>query len=430
MDIFIKVVQVILALSVLITVHEFGHFFWAKVFKIKVEKFYLFFDIGGKALAKWKWGETEFGIGWLPFGGYCKIAGMVDESLDKEQLNSEPKAYEFRSHKASHRLMVMIGGVINNFIFAILCYSLILSIWGQAYIPNQGNRIYTTPLAEEMGFKNGDEILSFDNYTPKDFSMLSAEMLRRNAHSAKVLRDGDTLSLYIDQGMFAQVINSPMLFDLAIPFVVDSVTELNADAGLKAGDRIVAFDGQSVEFVQDSRAILENRKAAIVSASVVRGADTLMLDMQVDTSGRIGVYMQNPNLVVHHYSLLESIPAGLVHTGKMISGYLQDLSLIARPNVEAYKSVGSFISIAQVFPGVWDWYKFLNILALLSIVLGVFNILPIPALDGGHIFFLLIEIISGRKPSQKVLFVTQTIGMLLLMGLMILAMWNDITKIL
>ena len=431
MVIFIKTLQVILALSVLIIIHEFGHFLWARLFKIRVEKFYLFFDVGGKALARWHWGGTEFGIGWLPFGGYCKIAGMVDESMDLEQLKKEPQPWEFRTHPAWQRLLVMAGGVINNFIFAILVYIGIMAIWGDSYIENRGNKIYVDELAYEMGFRNGDQILRFDDYEPENFGMLQADLARRNVRKATVLRGTDTLEIYIDQARIGDILSDPMMFDLAVPIVVDSVMAggLNAGSDLARGDRIVAYDGQDVEFVQDSRALLAQMRLQEVSASVIRDGDTLGVPVRVDSAGRIGILMQMPGITTRHYNLLEAIPAGWREAGSSIGGYLDDLSLLARPSTGAYKSVGSFIAIGQVFPETWDWFRFLNILALLSIMLAVMNLLPIPGLDGGHILFTLYEIVSGRKPGEKFLVVAQLVGMVIIFGLMFLAFGNDIARL-
>ena len=431
MVILIKTLQVILALSVLIIIHEFGHYLWARAFKIRVEKFYLFFDVGGKAIARWKWGGTEFGIGWLPFGGYCKIAGMIDESLDLDQMKREEQPWEFRAHPAWQRLLVMAGGVLNNFIFAILAYIAIMAIWGESYIDNHGSRIYVDDLAYEMGFRTGDEILRFDDYVPENFGMLQADLARRGVHKATVLRDGDTLDIYIDQARIGDVLSDPLMFDLAVPLVVDSVMQdgLNAASELHRGDRIVALDGEQVAYVQDSRALLASRTSQEVAASVVRDADTVGFPVRVDSTGRLDVYMQMPNVRTRRYNLLEAIPAGWREAGSSIGGYLDDLSLLARPSTGAYKSVGSFIAIGQVFPETWDWYRFLNILALLSIMLGVMNLLPIPGLDGGHILFTLVEIVTGRKPGEKFLIVSQIIGMIIIFGLMFLAFGNDIARL-
>ena len=427
----IKTLQVILALSLLIIIHEFGHYIWARIFGIRVEKFYLFFDVGGKAIAKWHWGETEFGIGWIPFGGYCKIAGMVDESLDMEQLKKEPQKWEFRSKPAWQRLLVMAGGVLNNFIFAILVYCLIAGIWGEAFISNENARIAPNELAQEMGFKLGDHIISFDDYEPTNFGMLQADLARRNVRSAKILRDADTLDLYIDQAYIGDVLNSPGMFDLAVPFVVDSMRcdSGNADCGLLSGDRVLSFDGSSVSYIQDARPVLAGLAGRTVEALALRGTDTLAFPVKVDSLGQIGVYLQIPQIERRYYNALEAIPAGVRLTGETIGGYVRDLGLLARPSTGAYKSVGSFIAIGQVFPSTWDWYRFLSILALLSIMLGVMNLLPIPALDGGHILFTLFEMITGRKPGDRFLMIMQMIGMVLLIGLMILAFGNDIARL-
>jgi len=423
--------QVILALSVLIIIHEFGHFLWARLFGIRVEKFYLFFDVGGRAIVRWHWHGTEFGIGWLPFGGYCKIAGMIDESLDLESLRTEPQPWEFRTRPPWQRLLVMAGGVINNFLFALLAYIAIMAIWGDSYISNQHSRIYVDELAHEMGFRNGDRILRMDDYVPENFGMLQADLVRRNVHKVSVLRGTDTLELFIDQGRTGEMLSDPLMFDLAIPFVVDSLAAdgLNADSGLMRSDRITALDGQAIEFVQDARPLLATRIEREVEATVVRGTDTLSLPVRVDSTGRIGIYLPAPEITTRRYNLLEAIPAGWREAGASIGGYLDDLSLLARPSTGAYKSVGSFIAIGQVFPERWDWYRFLNILALLSIMLGVMNLLPIPGLDGGHILFTLYEMLTGRKPGEKFLLTAQLIGMALILGLMFLAFGNDIARI-
>lgn len=438
----IKTLQVILALGILILVHEFGHFFFAKLFRIRVDKFFLFFDAGGFKLLSTKTGwfarlfpkatqwETEYGIGWLPLGGYCKIAGMIDESMDTEHLKTEPQPWEFRTKPAWQRLLVMAGGVLFNFIFAVMTYSTILGIWGEAYIKNDGNSIYVNELAYEMGFRNGDRILAFDDYIPEDFSMLQADLVRENTHRVTVLRQGDTLNIYIDQNMIGEVLQSPGMFSLAHPFIVSSVAEnsLNKEADLQSGDRIIAIDSMRTEFVQDAWKILEEKKGGQVLATITRQADTLTRTMQVDTSGMLGVYLQSPEVQTREYTFLSAIPAGFTKTFSTIGGYLKDLKLVFTPKTEAYKSVGSFIAIGQIFPSAWDWHAFLSIIALLSIMLAVMNLLPIPALDGGHIVFTLYEMITGRKPDDRFLMVTQMIGMILILGLMFLAIGNDILR--
>ncbi len=443
MVVLMKILQVVLALSVLIIIHEFGHFSFAKLFGIRVDKFFLFFDAGGfklfstkgewftKLFPKAKSWETEYGIGWLPLGGYCKICGMIDESMDTEALKKAPQPWEFRTKKAWQRLLVMAGGVLYNFVFAIVAYIAIMAIWGSAYISNEGSRIYTNELGVELGFRNGDHIIRMDDYVPENFGMLQADLARRNVSKVTVLRDKDTVDLYIDRSMIGEVLNTPGVFELAVPFVIDSVMSAssNSAAGLLRGDRIVALDSVATPFVQDSREYLSLASGKSVTAKVLRGADTLSVPLQVDTAGRLGVYMQIPGMKTMEYSLLSAVPAGLKLTFSTIGGYLRDLKLVASPSTEAYKSVGSFIAIGQVFPATWDWYRFLNILALLSIMLGVMNLLPIPALDGGHIVFCLYEMITGRKPSDRFLEAAQIIGMILLLLLMVLAFGNDIARL-
>ena len=442
--VLIKTLQVILALSILILVHEFGHFLFAKIFGIRVDKFYLFFDAGDKRIfstkSKWftkicpkaaQW-ETEYGIGWLPLGGYCKIAGMVDESMDTEYLQNEPQPWEFRTKPAWQRLLVMAGGVLFNFIFAILMYTCILTKWGDSYISNEGNSIYVNELAYDMGFRNGDQILLFDEEKPENFGMLQADLARNGVKRVTVLRDNDTINIYIDQNMIGDVLQSPGMFGLAVPFVISEVAETSPNKGsdLRAGDKVISIGGVNVEFLQDARPLLAELAGETTEISLLRGADTVRMDVQVDTAGTIGVMLERPNIKIKEYTFLSAIPGGCVKAYETIGGYIQDLRLVFTPSTEAYKSVGSFIAIGQVFPSAWDWYSFLNILALLSIMLGVMNLLPIPALDGGHIVFTIYEMITGRKPSDKFLYIMQIIGMILVFGLMFLAFGNDIARLL
>ena len=438
-----KTLQVILALSILILAHELGHFTFAKLFKIRVDKFFLFFDFGGKKLFSTKsswfqklfpkakdW-ETEYGIGWCPLGGYCKINGMIDESFDMETMKQEPKEWEFRTKPAWQRLLVMAGGVLFNFIAAIIIYSSMLAANGRSYIQNQGNKIYVNELAYEMGFRNGDEILKMDGRTPEYFNDLQADLARKKVKKVTVLRATDTLDLYIDQAMIGDILNSGLMFDLAVPFVIDQIQEgsPNQAAGLAPGDRIVALEGQTVEFVQDCQDILAAHKDRSIDATVVRQADTLLYNLQVDTLGHIGVSLQIPGVKTVTYNALSAIPAGIAYTWEMIVDYVNDLRLVATPSTQAYKSVGSFIAIGQVFPSAWDWNRFLNIMAMLSIMLGVMNLLPIPGLDGGHILFTLYEMVTRRKPSDRFMVIAQMVGMILLFALMFLAFGNDISRL-
>ena len=439
----IKALQVILALSVLVLVHEFGHFIFSKAFGIRVDKFYLFFDAGNFRLLSTKTGwfsrmfpaakkwETEYGIGWLPLGGYCKIAGMIDESMDTDHLKTEPQPWEFRSKPAWQRLFVMAGGVLFNFILAIFVYLGILAGWGESYISNENSCIYVNELAYDMGFRNGDRILSFDDYVPENFGMLQVSLAREGAAKARVLRDGDTINIYIDHSRMGEVLNTPGMFNLARPFTVDQIPEYsqNYNSGLQSNDRIVRIDSTDVRFVQDAEPVLRSKAGQNTKATVVRDGDTIVLDLQVDTLGRYGIFTKIEGIKTKEYTVISAIPAGFKKTFSTIGGYIKDLRLVFTPSTEAYKSVGSFISMGQIFPSTWDWYSFLNILALLSVMLGVMNLIPIPALDGGHIVFTVYEIITGRKPSDKFLYVMQIIGMFLLFGLMFLAFGNDIIRL-
>lgn len=430
--VLIKILQVILALSALVFVHELGHFTFARIFGIKVEKFYLFFDIGGKALFKFKKGDTEYGIGWLPLGGYCKIAGMIDESMDLESMKRAPQAWEFRTHPAWQRLLVMAGGVLYNFIFAIIAYISILAIWGSVYVSNEENQIYVNELAYEMGFRNGDRILAFDDYHPQDFSMLQADLARRNVHYATVLRASDTLRLYIDQAMISEVLNTPGMFDLALPFVVDSLVagSPNLASGVMRGDRIIAVEGTPVQFIQDARPLLAQHAGGTAKVDVMRDSTVISgISVQVDSLGHIGLLLAFPGVHTRHYNFFSAIPDGTKLAFSTVAGYLRDLNLIFKPSTGAYKSVGSFVALGKAFPAAWDWYRFVSLLALISIMLGVMNLLPIPGLDGGHILFLLYEILTRRKPGEKFLVGAQILGMFLLLLLMAFACGNDIGRL-
>lgn len=457
MVVLIKTLQVILALSILIIIHEFGHFIFARLFGIRVDKFYLFFDVGGKALfstKKSRWvakffprlaaSETDYGIGWLPLGGYCKISGMVDESMDTEYMQSEPQPWEFRTKPAWQRLLVMAGGVLFNFILAIILYIIILATWGSSYLNNgDDTRIWANDLATDMGFRTGDHIVGFDGGTTVDFDRLQVDMARERAHTATVVRGADTLTLYLDQARLPEVLQDRGMFGLALPFVVDTIPPSSPNYGceLRRGDQIIALDGHPIQYIQESRSLLQNYKGAQVEAQYVRaevetassaqacGEDTLTALLQVDSTGLLGIYAVMPPLENREYSFWEAIPAGFKLTFTTIGGYIDDLKLVFNPSTKAYKSVGSFIAIGQVFPSAWDWFRFVNILALLSIMLGVMNLLPIPGLDGGHILFVLYEIITRRKPSDKFLYVAQIIGMILLVALMVLAFGNDIARL-
>lgn len=440
MEILVKIAQVILALSLLILIHELGHFLFARLFKIRVEKFYLFFD-PWFSLVKYKpkHSHTEYGIGWLPFGGYCKISGMIDESMDKSALKEEPKPWEFRSKPAWQRLFVMAGGVLFNLVLAIILYGLILYTWGEEYIRTE-DAVYgveCTTLAEEIGFRNGDRVLAYDGRSVAEdpVHMLHVDLIRTRPAVVTVLRGTDTVRFHFDQDYISDMLHAQGLFSLRYPFQVASIpdTSLNAGAGLLAGDRFVAVNGNPTPAIQDVQKILADNKGGVVEAKVYRYGEEVLVSLQVDEEGKIQVGVTNPMdfipITVRDYSLAGAFPAGIQKAYTTASNYLKELGLVFRPKTKAYKSVGSFIAIGSIFPGTWNWEIFWNITAWLSVMLAVLNLLPIPALDGGHIVLVLYEIISGRKPSEKFLEYIQIAGMVLLMALMFLAFGNDIYRL-
>ena len=439
-----QILQIILALSILVLIHELGHFTFARIFGIRIDKFFLFFDAGGIKLfstrAPWfvrifpkaaNW-ETEYGIGWLPLGGYCKVNGMIDESMDTEHLKNEPQPWEFRSKPAWQRLLVMAGGVLFNFVLGVLLYSFSLYKWGEAYIPAEGNSVYVyeNSLADKMGFESGDMILALDDKAPKNFYMMQMDIARDMVSTVKVLRGNDTVTIHIDQKYISDLLNT-QLFEPAIPFIVKDFTEntANADAGLLPGDRITAIDSTGIEFTQDAFPILLDKAGQQITATILRDSSDFSLPLNVDTNGNIGVYLHMPVIKKVEYTLLQSIPGGLKKTYDATIGQLKDMRLIAKPSTGAYKSVGSIIAITDAMPQQWNWPAFINILAMISIILGVMNLLPIPALDGGHIVFTLYEMITGKKPSDKFLYIMQLIGMVIIFGLMFLAFGNDIARL-
>ena len=439
MVVLIKILQLVLALSILVLIHEFGHFLFARIFKIRVEKFYLFFDPWFSLFKfKPKNSDTEYGIGWLPLGGYCKISGMIDESMDKEAMAKEPQPWEYRSKPAWQRFFVIFGGVLFNFILAIIIYTGIMYAWGEQYVKNSDvtTGIYASQLAQEVGFRNGDRIISFDGVEPEKFTDLQVDLVRTQAKEAKVLRDGDTVTVAIDPVYIASILNTPGMFNYGIPFEIMEVPDssVNAANGLLPQDRLLAINGTDCDMFYEAVEVLAKFKADSVVATVARGEEIMMLPLVTDTLGRLQV-VANANLsdfytvTEKEYGLLAAVPAGVNKAVKTVKNYFKELKLIFSPKTEAYKSVGSFITIGNIFPGSWDWYSFWSITAFLSVMLAVLNILPIPALDGGHLVFTLYEMITGRKPSDKFLEYAQTVGMIILMGLMILAFGNDIFRL-
>ena len=437
MDVLLKIIQVILSLSLLVLVHEFGHYITARIFKIRVEKFYLFFP---PAIFKFKpkKSDTEFGIGCIPLGGFCKISGMIDESMDKEAMAKPPQPWEFRSRPAWQRIIVLAGGVLMNVVLAIVLYIAILFTWGEQYIKNEDviYGIEASSLAQEIGFENGDRILALDgNPAPDNFNEIHMDMLRDQVRRVTVLRDGDTVDVDIDPEYMPAMLNTPGMFGIRLPIAVGGLpdTSINASADLRQGDRFLTADGRPVTWYQDLQAVLADNAGRTVELSLLRDSDTVNVPVKVSQNGKIEVLLQRDITDLHitqkEYGLLEAIPAGFMMTFTNIGHYIKELGLIFSPQTEAYKSVGSFITIGSIFPSSWNWQIFWNITALLSIMLAVMNLLPIPALDGGHILFTLYEMITGRKPSDRFMEVAQMIGMFLLLMIMILAFGNDLLRL-
>lgn len=439
MEVLIKILQLILSLSILVLIHEFGHFIFARIFKIRVEKFYLFFDPWFSLFKyKPKNSDTEYGIGWLPLGGYCKISGMIDESMDKEAMAQEPQPWEYRSKPAWQRFFVIFGGVLFNFILAIAIYTGVMFAWGEQYIKNSDvtTGIYASELAQEIGFRHGDRIISFDGYHTEKFNELQVDLIRTQAKEAKVLRNGDTVTVSIDPVYIATILNTPGMFNFGIPFEVMDIPDssINAASGLAPKDRVLAINGQDCGMFYQVQEKLATLKGDSIVATVARGEEIVLVPLATDTTGKIQVQV-NTNLndfytiTQKEYSLFAAIPAGINKAVTTVENYFKELKLIFSPKTEAYKSVGSFISIGKIFPSSWDWHSFWNITAFLSVMLAVLNILPIPALDGGHLVFTIYEMITGRKPSDKFLEYAQMVGMILLLGLMVLAFGNDIFRL-
>ncbi|HAN76549.1 MAG TPA: RIP metalloprotease RseP [Bacteroidales bacterium] len=437
MDILIKTAQLLLSLSILVIIHELGHFLFAKLFKTRVEKFYLFFD-PWFSVFKFTKGETEYGVGWLPLGGYVKISGMIDESMDKEQMALPPQPHEFRSKPAWQRLLIMIGGVLFNFILAIGIYAMILFAWGEKYLPVENAKygIYADSLGRQMGLQNGDIILKLDETVPAEFHDIVPEILLNSHKEMTVLRNNEKIVLAIPEYVVAEVIKGNKLMHLGFPFIADRFSEDSGaeKAGIKKGDRLLAINGQELPLFFQYAEVLGTYKSKEVLVKIDRNGEIKEIPVLITDEGKIGIFpVVDHNILfdLHEkeYGFFASIPAGISKGYTEIGNYLKQFKLIFNPETEAYKSVGGFIAIGNIFPPFWDWHVFWSMTALLSIMLGVVNILPIPALDGGHVLFLIYELVAGRKPSDKFLEYAQIGGMVILLSLLIFANGNDIVKL-
>ena len=437
MEILIQATQLILSLSILVILHELGHFIPAKLFKTRVEKFYLFFD-PWFSLFKFKKGDTEYGVGWLPLGGYVKISGMIDESMDKDQMKEEPKDWEFRSKPAWQRLIIMLGGVTVNVILGMAIYAMVLFVWGDEYIPNSSLKygIYADSTATEMGLRNGDKIISIGGKEVKKFSDVQMNILLDDKNTIQVNRNGSVEDIKVSQETIAQIIKDqkPFIEPAYITLVEQVMEGSNAEkAGLEKGDQVIRINGQETPFFQDVVKTLGTLKEQEINLTVLRvGAET-ELTATVTKNGTLGFGVQpiTEQLTVEteKYGMFESIPAGVNKAYDSFENYIKQIKLIFKPETEAYKSLGGFITIGKAFSPQWDWERFWNFTAFLSIILAIMNILPIPALDGGHVMFLVYEIITGRKPHDKVMEYAQVAGIIILLGLMVLANGNDVLRL-
>lgn len=433
----IRALQLILSLSILVLVHEFGHFIFARIFKVRVEKFYLFFDPWFSLFKfKPKNSDTEYGIGWLPLGGYCKISGMIDESMDKEAMAQPAKPYEFRSKPAGQRLMIMIAGVLFNFLLALFIYSMVLYTWGETYLPlkNMKHGMYYSEAFQEVGFRDGDILLKANN---EELDRLDQASFRKvvEASNVTVLRDGVETVIPIPEDMMQRFMREGKGFASPdrVPMVVKKLSEKDspaATAGLQPGDSIVSINGQATPLFEDVAKMLDQNKGKDITLGFYRNGMEQSVVIQPDTAGKIGVYLMSKTdlypTVTRTYGFFESFPAGVRLGINTLKGYVNDMKYVFTK--EGASSLGGFGTIGSIFPTVWDWQVFWMQTAFLSIILAFMNILPIPALDGGHVMFLLYEVIARRKPSDKFLEYAQITGMFLLFALLIYANGNDIFR--
>ena len=435
----VKALQLILSLSILVLVHEFGHFIFARIFKVRVEKFYLFFDPWFSIFKfKPKNSDTEYGVGWLPLGGYCKISGMIDESMDKEAMAQPPKPYEFRSKPAGQRLMIMVAGVLFNFLLALFIYSMVLFTWGDTFLPlkNVKAGMDYSETFHNVGFQDGDILLKADD---TELERFGEDCFRRvlNAQTVTVLRGGVETVIPIPEDMAQRVMRDKKGFaSYRFPMVVRELGKTEsgespaAVAGLQPGDSIVSINGIVTPSFYEVGEVLAQNKDKDVLVGFYRAGIPQTLALHTDTAGKMGIYSVSPfdmyQMVTRKYGFFESFPAGVMLGVNTLKGYVSDMKYVFTK--EGASSLGGFGTIGSLFPAEWDWHSFWMKTAFLSIILAFMNILPIPALDGGHVMFLLYEVIARRKPSDKFLEYAQVTGMFLLFALLIYANGNDIFR--
>jgi len=436
MEIAVRIAQLLVSLSLLIVCHELGHFIAAKIFKTKVEKFYLFFD-PWFSLFKIKKGETEYGIGWLPLGGYVKIAGMVDESLDMESIKSDPQPWEFRSKPAWQRLIIMLAGVFVNFILAMFIYAMVAFSWGTQYLPTENIKygISVDTLGEKIGLKNGDMIKLVNGEKCEDYNKILTTLLLNEPKTLTVQRNGKDTTIHLDDQKISLILNAEAPFMTPrFPFVIEEFAENSPaqKAGFQKGDKIIQINSKPKEFFDEIKKELKANSGEQTEFTILRDNKTQVITMTIPEDGLIKVITKGPadffDFKTIEYGFFESFPVGINRGFDKIGEYLKQWKLIFNPDTGAYKSVGSFISMAKIFPGVWDWYSFWNLTALFSIMLAVLNVFPIPGLDGGHALFTIVEIITGKQPSLKFQETAQKIGMIILLAIMVFAIGNDFIR--
>ena len=445
MEILIKAAQLILSLSILVVLHELGHFIPAKLFKTRVEKFYLFFD-PWFSLIKKRFGETEYGIGWLPLGGYVKISGMIDESMDKDQMKKPAENWEFRAKPAWQRLIIMLGGVFVNLLLGVFIYSLTLFYYGDKYLSNDNitDGVWCVDsIALDLGFKTGDKILSADGKKVERFGdILESALISKNV---TINRAGQRIDLPIPTDIISRFIEkeSRAVFLPRMPSIIAGFPENSScqESGLMIKDRIVQIEQTEIKYHDQVFNTLQNYKNQNVYISVIRNGRLMSFDVPVSIDGKIGFYNAVLNLndldrlgvyalSSEKYSLLSCFPAGWNKAIKKLSSYINQFKLILNPNTGAYKGLGGFGSIGSLFPSEWNWEMFWNLTAFLSLMLAFMNLLPIPALDGGHVMFLLYEIIVGKPAPEKFVENAQVVGMIILLSLVVYANANDIIRLL
>jgi len=435
MDYLVIAGQLILSLSILVVLHEWGHFFPARLFGTRVEKFYLFFN-PGFSLFKKKIGETEYGIGWLPLGGYVKIAGMLDESFDKEQLEKPPESWEFRSKPAWQRLIIMIGGVTVNFILGFLLWGMVLFIWGEKYLPNESVTygIQVDELGKEMGLQNGDKIVAIGGEPFENFGALRKEIVFNEANTMTVARNGQPITLDIDDNYVSKLAGYRGSFAIPrFPFVVSEVSEdMPAENILEEGDSIIAFNDKPIAFFDEFVKEAKVHREETITVKFVRNDTTWTEKITLDSCGVMGVRPYGPGRFLDYdmekYALGPAMAAGVKKGWDFLAANVKGFGMMFTGKIKASESLGGFGTIANLFPSKWDWGQFWRITAILSLILAFMNILPIPILDGGHVMFLLYEMVVGRPPSQRFMEISMNIGLFLIFGLLLYANGMDVVR--